>query len=257
MPDTLDLTNIQATRTDTMNDIAELQNIERTYFNKLQTGVANKSLSVSEKDDLIDKINEISQIRVNLYKSLGQAYNFYQNNISSTHDTMREQGIAIGIVEEELNDAKYRVKNLEDEKYNKLRLIEINNYYSESYNSHSSVMKTIIYTFICILIITILRNRGFLTVNIFNILFVIVIFIAVIYLVVQLLYMYNKDNMVYDEYDWYFNKDNAPNINTNVIAKDPWESKLGLICVGQSCCDDGFVYDSTPSINKCVPVPSE
>ena len=99
MSNTLDLTNIQTTRTDTMNDIAELQNLERTYFNNLQTSVATKTLSDSEKDDLIDKINEISQIRVNLYKSLGQAYNFYQNNISSTHDTMREQAIAIYIVD--------------------------------------------------------------------------------------------------------------------------------------------------------------
>jgi len=257
MSNTLDLTNIQTTRTDTMNDIAELQNLERTYFNNLQTSVATKTLSDSEKDDLIDKINEISQIRVNLYKSLGQAYNFYQNNISSTHDTMREQAIAIDIVEQELNDAKYRVKNMEDEKYNKLRLIEINNYYSDSYNSHSSIMKTIIYTFVCILIITILRNRGFLTVNIFNILFVVVVIIAVIYLFTQLLYIYNKDNMVYDEYDWYFNKNNAPDINTNVIAKDPWESRLGSMCIGQACCDAGYVYDSTPSVNKCVPVPSQ
>ena len=56
MSNTLDITNIQATRTDTMNDIAELQNLERTYFNNLQTGVANKTLSDDEKDDLIKKI---------------------------------------------------------------------------------------------------------------------------------------------------------------------------------------------------------
>jgi hypothetical protein len=171
---------------------------------------------------------------------------------------MKEQGIAIGIVEEELNDAKNRVKGVEDDKYNKLRLIEINNYYSEAYNSNSSIMKTIIYTFVCILVITILRNKGFLNVTVFNILFIIVVVIAVIYLGVQIIYMYNKDNMVYDEYNWYFNKDNAPDLNTNnVVTDDPWEGDLGLICVGQSCCDDGYVYDSTPSVNKCVPVPSE
>ena len=127
----IDLDSIQKLRGDTMSDITELQNIERDYFSKLQTGLMEQSLSAQEKDDLVTKINEISQIRVNLYRSLGKNYAFYQDNIASTHDTMEEQAAAITVVEKELNDAKRRLSFMEDEKYNKLRLIEINTYYSD------------------------------------------------------------------------------------------------------------------------------
>jgi hypothetical protein len=170
---------------------------------------------------------------------------------------MEEQAAAITVVEKELNDAKRRLSFMEDEKYNKLRLIEINTYYSDLYADHTSIMKLIIYIFVAILIITILRNRGILPVNIFNILFVIIVVIGVILLVYHLVYTITRDNMNYREYDWYFNKNNAPDVNIGDANVDPWASSIGLTCVGQSCCDDGYVYDSDPTVNKCIPMPSE
>ena len=253
----IDLDSIQQIRSDTMSDITELQNIERDYFSKLQTGLMEQTLSSQEKNDLITKINEISQIRVNLYRSLGKNYAFYQDNISSTHDTMEEQAAAISVVEKELNDSKRRLSFMEDEKYNKLRLIEINTYYSDLYADHTSIMKLIIYIFIAVLIITILRNRGILPVNIFNILFVIIVVIGVILLVYHLIYTITRDNMNYREYDWYFNKSNAPDVDLGSTNVDPWESSLGLTCVGQACCDEGYVYDSDPTVNKCGVMPAE
>ena len=250
----IDLDSIQQIRGDTMDDITELQRIESDYFSKLQTGLMNQTLTNEEKDDLVSKINEISQIRINLYRSLGNNYAFYQNNIASTHDTMEEQASAISVVEKELNDSKRRLSFMEDEKYNKLRLIEINTYYSDLYSDHTSLMKLVIYIFIIVLILTILRNRGILPVYIFNILFTITVIIGVILLVYHLIYTINRDNMNYREYDWYFNKSNAPNVDLGSSEEDPWANSMGLTCIGQSCCDDGYVYDSDPTVNKCIPV---
>ena len=132
---------------------------------------------------------------------------------------------------------------MDDVKYNELRLID-----------HTSLMKLVIYIFIIVLILTILRNRGILPVYIFNILFTITVIIGVILLMYHLIYTINRDNMNYREYDWYFNKSNAPNVDLGGSEEDPWANSMGLTCIGQSCCDDGYVYDSDPTVNKCIPV---
>jgi len=56
--------------------------------------------------------------------------------------------------------------------------------------------------------------------------------------------------MNYDEYNWGFNPALAPTA-TATTSEDPWLSigQLGT-CIGQACCSDGQVYDSTS--NQCV-----
>jgi hypothetical protein len=60
--------------------------------------------------------------------------------------------------------------------------------------------------------------------------------------------------MNYQEYDWNFNPINAPLLDTeNVTGVDPW-ANVNTICEGQQCCDSGFIYNSDPTINKCIPM---
>ncbi len=67
-----------------------------------------------------------------------------------------------------------------------------------------------------------------------------------------------RDNMNYQEYDWFFNKANAPKAGTGDGVVDPWAlGSLGT-CVGDMCCptteegtnDGGISYD--PTTNTCV-----
>ena len=53
-------------------------------------------------------------------------------------------GSIIDIVEKELNASKKRLKVLEEEKNNKISLVEINDYYGQQYAEHSELMKTIV-----------------------------------------------------------------------------------------------------------------
>ena len=56
---------------------------------------------------IVNKINEISQMRMNLYSNLQNSYSFYQQNVSSSRNTLEEQSAAVGIVEQELNEAGF------------------------------------------------------------------------------------------------------------------------------------------------------
>lgn len=250
------ISKIQEGQAQSLSDITELQNIEKEYFDQLNQGLTNNSLSSGEKDQLVQKINEISQMRINLYKNLNGVLGMYQSNISSTQDTMTEQSAAIDIVENELNEAKRRLAMIEEEKYNKLRLVEINNYYGERYSDHTSIMKIIIAICLPILIFSVLANRGLIPHSVYILLMFIIVIIGMIVLGRHLYYTYLRDNMNYQEFDWKFNKAGAPSIDTDVVAKDPWESLKRGICVGQDCCDAGYTYNSDPDVNKCVPTTS-
>lgn len=243
--------NLQDRNAQIISDIQNLQNIEKELFNNLEQSLLQNQLSQSEKETLVKKINEISQMRANMYQTIGGINNFYQSNLNSSTDTLTQQTAAISIIEKELNAAKERLKLIEEYKLNKLRLVEINNYYSDRYAAHSQLMKLIIYMFVPILIISILANKGIIPGWLFSTLIIIIGVWGAITLFYTIRSMSMRDNMMYQEYDWGFNPDSMP-ANTKTSSKDPWAKAHGeAICVGQACCDTGYIYD--PAQNKCIP----
>jgi hypothetical protein len=140
----------------TLIDIQSLQAIEKELYANLEKNNGKDVLTPDEKTQIINKINEISQMRINLYATLKNNYSFYQKNVSSSRNTLQEQTQAVNIVEQELNESKKKLQLLEDEKYNKLRLVEINTYYGKTYNAYAAIMKIIVAVCIPVLILAIL-----------------------------------------------------------------------------------------------------
>ena len=235
-----------------LNDIQNLQQLEQEVFNTLET---NTSLSSTEKEDLISKINDLSNFRINLYQTLGGVNGFFNNALSSSLGTLKEQTVAIGIVESELNRAKSRLEILEEERNNKIRLIEINEYYGDKYDEHAQLMKIIIFTLLPVIILTFMYNKGILPNMIYMFLIIVISIIGAVYLWKRYASIITRDNMNYQEYDWYFD----PNASSGsaTTTSDPWLStSFGTLgtCIGQACCSTGLVYDS--SSNQCVDVTS-
>jgi len=187
-------------------------------------------------------------MRINLYQTLSGVNNFFQSALSSSVGTLQEQTVAIGIVENELNQAKKRLELLEAEKNNKVRLVEINDYYSDRYAEHSQLMKIVILTLVPVIILTVLFTRSIIPSFIYYALLVIVCIIGGYYFWTIYFSMITRDNMNYQEYSWYFNAANAP--TGAASSTDPWAG-LGMgTCIGQQCCSTGQVWDA--SINQCI-----
>jgi SMC interacting uncharacterized protein involved in chromosome segregation len=147
-----------------LNNISQLQNQEKELYKSLD----DVSLSSEEKQQIINKINEISQMRMNLYSSLNDLHSFYQQNVSASRTTLGQSMAAIDVLENELNQSKIRMNLIEEEKNNKLRLVEINTYYGKRYNAHSKLMKTIVIICIPIIILAVLANMGILPSNLYG-----------------------------------------------------------------------------------------
>jgi hypothetical protein len=249
-----ELPSVQENNTQILNDIQSLQTIEKQLFNNLEE---NTGLSTEQQQKIIQKINDISKMRINLYQTLNGVNSFFQNALSNSKGTLMEQSAAIEIVEQELNTAKRRLKLIEEEKNNKIRIVEINNYYGQKYEEHSSLMKIIIVMLIPILILAVLFKKGIIPERFDKVYYVIVgliSFVGAVFIWRTVLSIMTRDSMNYDEYNFSFDPSTAPTSNT-MTNIDPW-NKIDDIgtCVGDACCVNGLIYDT--SMNLCV-IPTE
>jgi hypothetical protein len=230
-----------------LSDIAQLQSQEQQLYNNLD----DVTLTAEQKQQIINQINEISQMRLNMYGSMKDMYSFYQKDVSASRTTLGQEMTALDIMENELNQAKINLNSINDQKRNKLRLVEINTYYGKQYNAHARLMKTIVAMCIPLIILAILANSGILPSKFYMLLAGAIIIIALILIGYQIIDMSNRSNMNWDEYNWKFNEDSAPTSATATTEyKNPWAIP-SLICTGSACCADNSTYDS--NINKCIP----
>jgi hypothetical protein len=241
------LSNLQQNNDQILNDIQSLQQMEQQLFNSLET---NSNLSTQEQKSIVNKMNQLSNMRINLYKTLSGVNNYFQNMLNTSVGSLKEQAVAIEIVENELNTAKKRLELLEEEKNNKIRLVEINTYFGDRYAAHAQLMKIIIYTLIPVIILAFINSKGFLPNTIYYILLVIIAFIGAYFFWNQISSMIMRDNMNYQEYAWSFNPNSMSTGSPS--TSDPWGSLKGFgTCIGERCCSEGLVYDT--NLNQCVP----
>jgi hypothetical protein len=236
----------QQTNEQILNDIQTLQTMEQQLFSNLEN---NPNLNTEQQQEIIEKMNQLSNMRINLYQTLSGVNNYYQNALYSSQGTLKEQTTAIYIVENELNNAKRRLETLDMEKTNKIRLVEINNYYGDKYTEHGNLMKIVIFTLVPVIILAILNKNSILPDTIYYILVVIIALIGGYFFWMRFGSIITRDNMNYQTYDWYFDPSTAPTGSTS--STDPWMS-IGSIgtCMGQDCCSAGQLYDET--IDQCV-----
>lgn len=240
----------------TLSDIENLQNIERELYTRLENGA--NTLSSDEKRAIVDKIGEIFQMRTNLYANLSNMVDFYVANQESVQNTNAQQIVAIKLIEAELNNSRNKLRELEEDRNNKIKQIEINTYYGKSYNAKTYIMKIIVYMCLPILLLAILHNNGLIPGSIYGFITVIIMAIGLYFIGAQIIDITNRDSMNYDEYNWKFDKSKAPDdstgsnsANSGENAINPWTTPT-ITCIGQQCCDVESRYDS--KLNKCVPI---
>jgi len=241
------MNDLQERNDQLLNNIFQLQNSEQQLYNQLN----NPDLTQEQRAQIIQQINQLSQIRLNLYSSLNTLTNGYQQNIKGAKNVVNDQMTTINIVEEQLNNNKIMLNALDSQKRNKLRLVEINTYYGKRFKSYKDLMKIIVIFSIPILLLTFIYNYDLLPSKLYAFLVGIIIIIAIFVIGFQIIDISNRDNMNWDEYDWYFNKSLAPSDKTKDSKyTNPWITP-SLTCIGEQCCSNGDIYDS--SLNKCVP----
>ena len=110
----------------TLTNIQSLQSLEQNLFNSLASGISNGTLKASDKDSIIKQINQLSQMRSNLYTFLNNNSLNTLQNLAASNKLLSQQAQTVMIVENEFNDAKNQLLGMQKDKYSKLRMVEIN-----------------------------------------------------------------------------------------------------------------------------------
>jgi hypothetical protein len=261
--------NNQEKEQQTLEYIKQLQNQEKDLYSKLQTMSANNK-DLAEQEATVKKINELSQIRIGLFKILNNHYGSVQESVANSRVNLVDQLTAVGVIEKELNNAKEQLNQLENVKNNKMRMVEINTYYGKRYKAHIALIKQVIVIFVLLLLLGIIMRIGiisaFIPDNVFYGLATIIILVGGYGVIKSIIDLVTRDNMNYDEYNWYFDPRNAkPTVYEYDVAQlkgvSPYvqgaEDELTTMaksmnfgCIGQNCCSPGMTFDEVTK--KCV-----
>jgi hypothetical protein len=233
-----------------LSGILQLQKTEK----QLYVNLAIPNLSSDEKQKIINQINELSQMRMDMYSNLKNLYSSYQTNAEHLNAATDIQLKSIDAMEDELNQVKIHLNEIDQMKVDKLRTVEINNYYAKRYNAYKNIMFVVSISCIPILLLTILNNNTVIPSNVYGLLVSLITVVASYFIFKQYLDISNRDSMNWDSYSWYFNKDDAPKPGES-NDEDEYEDEDDAddeneLCVGSDCCKIGTMYDDNS--NSCV-----
>jgi len=262
---------------------------EQLYFKG--TGYLGSSKSISSQaastktsqKELIDKINDVSNARVAMFRSLNQMYdNSVRSSVNSRNDLVH-QITALKLVEDELKNAKRHINRMKEDRDNKLRMAELNMYQSDRFDAYVKFLKLVLFVVLPTILIYVLLNIQFFTSPesdsslrlVMKDLLIIVMAAFLVYgtyrIIISAYDLSMRNNMNFNSYDFAFDQGD---VGVSVIQYDEEQDKkieaefdadvgdvqrgvsnLGKViqdagCIGQECCASGTIYNKQK--HKCI-----
>ena len=220
-----------STNLNLVTDIKQLQSIEQELFKNLSTiintdlskkpleGFANNTNTSTtpsndirsnnplvednqQINDILNQINQLTEVRVNLYKQLKEKYQLSEQLIQDDDEILANHIAMIKIVEQQLNQMKENIQNIKTNKSNQVRMIQLSNYEFDRYEAHKKVMRIIFVVFLIIAICSILLKQGILPSPIATGIIGIVLIIGLGYGIKQVFDLQSRNNFNYNQYDF-------------------------------------------------------
>jgi len=247
----------QVRETQIVTTISNIERQIRTLYSSLEELSVQSAPDLTEQNNILSQIKELQKLKTSLYKTLSSSYASTQASVAEARNSLVDETAVVGVIGNELNIAKKNLNQLQNRRANKVRMAEINDYYSSKYSTQSGIMKTVVYFCVPILILGILMKKSIIPKNIALAIIGILSGLAIVVVGLQVIDVMRRDNMVFDEYNFPFDAD-AQDLSSDTNEIDqPSLSAPTLNCVGETCCpegnDFGTVWDDT---NKQCVTPS-
>ena len=245
-----------------LGNIENLQSLQQKLHLELNSLQPNYGLDRQKL--LVREIDNINEEKVNLFKNLYAVGTVLNSKIERSTDDQNDKQVIVELLEEKLQEERKRMKKINEENINNLRITEINTYYSGYYRKYIDIFKIVIYAVIALIFVTLLRQRQIINSRITNVVAGIIIFIALIIIIPMLYDLSRRNNLEIDQYDFDLDKDT---VDAN-MEPDPnqigakWEGSMANYqkdlemilegdCVGPDCCvGEGLVFDKNKLICK-------
>ena len=241
-----------------MNEISQLQKTEEQLYRSLTKNAENVALgrqstmSDAEIANITNQVNSLTATRVNLYNTLSKHYYNEVRLEKSVGNSIEQQTKTLKILERELNKSKSNLAKLKDEKYNQLKMIEINNYFGKQYENHVQLIKIIIVVGVCMLatlLLTYIEPLKVASRPLFNL----VTIVGGFFIARKLIDLYLRKTDNYDEYEWPVAPTTDKELTTANTESTSFIDVSGIdilpnMCFGTSCCNLGTIWDGSGCI---------
>ena len=249
-----------------LDDIKILQDEEQAALDSLKNdNGSGYNISEQQMKGFIGDINKLTEDRINLYTALSQ------KNVSdavtsidtidvldNTADGLSKESTTLSKESTTLSGADNTENNLNNQKdkLNKnLKKIEINSYYSKTYDSQRILLKSV-FIYLAIILVLLYLGKFFPVIPtvVINLLIAIIIIVAVFNTVRKLYDMGKRTPNNFDEIDWWWSPDMIFKSGLPANKKDQYgatslQDLYKRDCKGENCCDTGTQFD--PSTGKC------
>ncbi len=259
-----DILNMQERQEKTLSDIKDLQQRERDIYNNIDVDLANENLSKDKLKSKIGQVNELISIRDNLFKNLGDIYKFQKDSVSDSRNDLVNRITTTRILENELSNVKKHYDNLDREKRTKVRMNQINIYYTKKYSAQTKMMKSLLLFVFIILVLSILKVKTKMPKMLCNLLIITAGVMGLLKFIYDYYDISRRSKMDFDKYDYsWWKKENKNDgdeedsdtelgyIDKAVDDADNSGFKLPSVCYNEHCCNDETTYDT--DLGRCVP----
>jgi hypothetical protein len=239
---------------ETIQTINQLDTQMNELYQNLETLSVQNSPDINKQNQIIKQLEQLNSTKQNLYKTLSSSYASIQSDVAESRDALVNEVAVGGVIKNELTNAKQNLSVLQQERYNKLRMAEINDYYSDKYSTQTNVMKTVVYFCIPILILGILIKKNILPAKIGLGIIAVLAGICIFMVIMQTIDIMRRSNMVFDEYDFPFDPETADTSGSGNGADQPEPVSYTLSCAGEACCPSGNNFGTIwdPTNKQCV-----
>jgi hypothetical protein len=232
-----------------INNIARIQAIEKQLLNKL-----NGAMDAEQRSEIVAQINDLAKARGDLYNNMNDFSSQLETVASERRNALVQNSVAVNVIRDQIENSSNTLDGLQQEKSNKMRLVEINNYYGKKYEFQTDIMKIIILTCVPVLVISVLLKKGFIPNLIATGLIILIVAAGVIAVARKVMDLNRRNSFNFDQYDYPFNPyavsvTKTKTETTNLADINKMENPF--LCLGPGCCTEGAtVWDDVTK--KCI-----
>jgi hypothetical protein len=216
-------------------------NIIRTLELTIEYNLAEiNSLESTNSDENNEKIQALKNKNIELtagIKQIRENAGELDDNIQTINDLTNYTS---GIIQSESILTSERLAKMKNESSNKMRMVQINNYYANKYNDQSEIMKIIIVT--CVIVLILWYINTMVQSSIFYVLIAIVVAIGIIIIFWKSYYLILRNNIDYNQFDFDVKTTKLPKIDSKIVSGSTGASRMSAgdkdakTCSNSECC---------------------
>ena len=233
-----------------VRDLAENEQALKGKLEQLSGSDLGQAERVKQQTLIMAELKRNARVRAALLQTLPGMIQTTAAGVANSRGALANQLTVAEIMNHQLKEAEVGLGKVAGTQDNKMRMVEVNTYYSDQYQAQASLMKLIIIVSVAFLLIVILMKKKLIPTSVATTLLVGIVLIGAILIIMRYLNISSRSSMVFDEYEW----------GADPPAYDPGAERdgdfdMGFSCLNGICCGPGTVLQYGKTLeqpNQCV-----